>query len=43
MASRLPNSELHFLPGLGHGFLKQEIAGSMKLILDFIDRVENEH
>ena len=41
LASRLPNSELHILPGLGHGFLKQETAGAMKLILDFIDRVEN--
>ena len=43
LASRLPNAELHLLPGLGHGFLKQETAGSMKLILDFIYRVENEH
>jgi pimeloyl-ACP methyl ester carboxylesterase len=43
LASRLSHSELHILPGLGHGFLKQETAGSMELILDFMYRVQNEH
>jgi pimeloyl-ACP methyl ester carboxylesterase len=40
LASRLPDSELHILPGLGHGFLKQDTSGSIKLIIDFTKRVD---
>ncbi len=40
IASKLPNAELHILPGLGHGFLKQDTRMSVKLILDFTSRVD---
>ena len=39
LASRIPRSELHILPGVGHGFLKQETRRSVELILDFTHRV----
>ncbi len=40
LAERIPGSELHILPGMGHGFLKQATDVSVKLILGFITRVE---
>ena len=40
LAERIPGAELHILPGLGHGFIKQATTETVKLILDFISRVE---
>jgi 3-oxoadipate enol-lactonase len=40
LAERIPEAELHILPGLGHGFLKQATADSVDLILRFTSRVD---
>jgi pimeloyl-ACP methyl ester carboxylesterase len=40
LAERIPEAELHILPGLGHGFLKQATASSVDLILRFTSRVD---
>ena len=42
LAERIPGAELHILPGLGHGFIKQATTETVKLILDFISRVEKQ-
>ncbi len=41
LADRIRGAELHILPSLGHGFLKQATEESVKLILDFTSRVDN--
>jgi pimeloyl-ACP methyl ester carboxylesterase len=40
LAERIPEAELHILPGLGHGFMKQATADSVDLILKFTSRVD---
>jgi pimeloyl-ACP methyl ester carboxylesterase len=40
LAERIPEAELHVLPGLGHGFLKQATADSVDLILKFTSRLD---
>jgi pimeloyl-ACP methyl ester carboxylesterase len=41
LAERIQGAGLHILPGLGHGFLKQATAKSVKLILDFTSSVDS--
>ncbi|MGD0803492.1 MAG: alpha/beta hydrolase [Candidatus Bathyarchaeia archaeon] len=42
LAERIPGGELHILPGLGHGFLKQATAQVVDLILEFTSRVDKQ-
>jgi len=43
LAGRIPGAELHVLPGLGHGFIKQATTETAKLILDFTSRIDKQN
>jgi pimeloyl-ACP methyl ester carboxylesterase len=43
LAQRIPGAELHIIPGVGHGFIKQETTETVKLILDFTSRVDKQN